>query len=174
MEDTFLEVQGRVYNGTKNKIVGIRYPSERWSFYCSDIHYILRNIFLFGHAAMTGMDLWIGVCPSVCPSFRQYCWNRLISFFQNFTWCFRGPYVDVRNRNRSFLKASTSGRNYQKWTKKCLSTFKGHKFISFVWKWCKIKVLTVLWYFAKTACLQKSGSQVTAKNALDQSDFSIL
>ena len=66
---------------------------------------------------MTGMDLWIGVCPSVCSSFWQYCWNRLISFFQNFTWCFRGPYLDVRDRNQSFLKTSASGRNYQKWPK---------------------------------------------------------
>ena len=47
-------------------------------------------------------------------------------------------------------------------------------FISFVWKWCRMKALMTLQHSAKAPHMGKIGSQGMVKNAFCQSDFNIL
>ena len=107
--------------------------------------------------------VWIRVCPSVRSSFQQLSWGFFFLKLWKVLW---DPYGDVRDRAHFFLEKSTSGCFFFNFLRKIYSLVLSGDGIKWKYLWPYNMRKPHLW--------EKSGSQVMAKNALGQSDFSFL
>ena len=84
---------------------------------------------------------------------RTFLWSLFLDPLGRTMWApnaahgVRGPHLNIYGR-WIFAEKSPSGKNDQKWSKTLqkegFGIFKENQAISFVWNWCKTKVLMVL------------------------------